>query len=72
MERDREFEKYLAQLGRILRKMVLHSEGAEDLEVALLFFHIGQMPKRKRKKQALEFRLTEADKQFLKNVGIQF
>ena len=83
MEFDREFERSLRRISTILRKMILQSEefrelrsllrrGKVDMRLFLVpvLFQYGKQ--HGHKKSPLQFRLTEADKQFLKKVGIKF
>ena len=83
MEFDREFERSLRRITQILRKMILQSEEFRELRALLkqgkvemrLFLVpvLFQYEKRHHKKRpSLQFRLTEADRQFLKKVGIKF
>ena len=84
MELDREFERSLRRISQILRKIILQSEEFRELRsllkqgkvemrlflVPILFQYEKQ--NRRRKHPPLHFKLTEADKQFLKKVGIRF
>jgi len=86
MDFDREFERYIRQLSRILRKIIAHSKASEELRallekgdfemrlflVPVLFRAEKKSQNRKRRKNSLRFELTEQDKQFLKQVGIRF
>ena len=83
MEFDREFEKSLRRISQILRKMILQSKEFRELrsllkqgKVEMRLFLVPVLFQYEkgshRKKPALRFQLTEADKQFLKKVGIRF
>ena len=86
MDFDREFERYIRRLSRILRKIIAHSKASEELRALLekgefemrlflvpVLFRAGKKshPK-KRCKVPLRFELTEQDRKFLKQVGIRF
>lgn len=84
MESDREFERTLRRISQILRSTILRSEKFRELRsllkegklemrlflVPVLFQY--EKKGHRRKQSALRFQLTEADKQFLKKVGIKF
>ena len=86
MDFDREFERYIRRLSRILRKIITHSKASEELRallekgefemrlflVPVLFRSEKKGPHKKRRKGPLRFELTEQDRQFLKQVGIRF
>ena len=83
MEFDREFERSLRRISTILRKIILQSEefrglrsllkqGKVEMRLFLVPVLFEYEKRRKRKKSSLQFRLTDADRQFLKKVGIRF
>lgn len=88
MSADRDIDRYIRRLSRILRKMMLRSKEFEELcsllekghfemrlfLVPILFRTDKKMSsKRKRgRRMPLRFELTEQDRQFLKQVGIRF
>ena len=83
MEFDREFEKSIRRISQILRKIILQSEEFRELrsllkqgKVEMRLFLVPvlfQYEKRQKgQKSSLRFRLTDADKRFLKKVGIRF
>ena len=88
MNVDRDIDRYIRRLSRILRKMVLDSKEFEELclllekgrfEMRLFLVPIlfrteakSRSKQRKNKQVPLRFELTEQDKMFLKQVGIRF
>ena len=88
MNVDRDIDRYIRRLSRILRKMVLDSKEFEELclllekgrfEMRLFLVPIlfrserrFRSKQRKNKQAPLRFELTEQDKMFLKRVGIRF
>ena len=84
-EFDREFEHYLQRISRFLRKIILRSDEFRELRVLLkqgkaemrlflvpVLFQAGQKKGRRKQTATAQFKLTEADKRFLKKVGIRF
>ena len=88
MNVDRDIDRYIRRLSRILRKMILSSKEFEELclllekgrfEMRLFLIPIlfrteakSSSKQRKNKQASLRFELTEQDKMFLKRVGIRF
>ena len=88
MSSDRDIDRYIRRLSRILRKMVLRSKEFEELcfllekgnfEMRLFLVPIlfrenpkGHSKPKKGKQASLRFELTEQDRKFLKKAGIRF
>ena len=88
MSEDRNIDRYIRRLSKILRKMVLRSKEFEELclllekghfEMRLFLVPIlfrsenkGSFKPHKGKHAPLRFELTEQDRKFLKKVGIRF
>ncbi len=88
MNFDREIERYIRRLSKILRRMILTSKEFEELcfllekgqfemrlfLVPILFRAEGKnaFKKKGEKGISLQFKLTQQDKRFLKKVGIRF
>lgn len=88
MSEDRDIDRYIRRLSKILRKMVLHSKEFEELclllekghfEMRLFLVPIlfrtekqSSFKQHKGKHTPLRFELTEQDRKFLKKAGIRF